>query len=99
MSWKDKVIDLGIVKEDSTTNFKFNFTGDIKLIKDFRVGCSGCTKISPIKPNGDLEVKFSASKVPLHLNKKEIEFSKVIYVKYVHTNKEDILTFKGKIKK
>lgn len=91
--WVEKEIDLGMIKENTTTILQYNSLVNIPKISDIRPGC-GCTSASFDEDTGVLSAKYNSGDIPYHLENKNQEFNKVIRVEYIDGT-QDYLKFRG----
>lgn len=93
--FKVKLIDLGSVRERSSTNFSFKNSDYKGNIIRATPSC-GCTKVT-VQPSGDITGTFRSDSVPHHL--KHVGYyttSKYITVLY-NDGSSEVLTIKAKV--
>lgn len=97
MAWESTHIDLGPIKERSSVNLYYVYTGSNK-ITEILPSCPGCTTATYNKLRGTVEVTYNPGKLPRHLvgTFYHVTVQKTIKIKY-EDGTEDILSFSGKI--
>ena len=95
MSWLNKIVKLGLVKENTIRTLEFKTLKPLKIV-DINPSCGDCTKIIGYKDNV-LTVKFIAGEIPHHLKSKPgyQDIRKTIVVT-MEDGEKDILVFTGK---
>lgn len=100
MNWKEGVLNLGEVRENSSQRFSFEAVGDFK-IKSIRPGCGGCTKVDPYNAEtGFLTGKLKVPTIPVHLRMSPgtQQISKAIFITYQSGESETLFLIAKVIK-
>lgn len=95
---KNKIKDLGSVRENSKKKFTYKIDSDNGRIISVKPTCVKCTKISNITHNS-FDVLFIAGSIPKHLKimgYKELEFNKAIDVSFENGETERVY-FEGEL--
>jgi len=91
MEWKNRVIDLGIVKQTNKVIIEFEATSIISNVGKVSTSC-GCTKA--VIKDSKVVVTYKPGSIPIHL--KEMTTFKNIII-YYKDGSQDILTFNAKV--
>ena len=70
MNWKETHVNLGTIRENTTTKFKYESLNPLNIVQIKR-GCTQCTTYKAYNPTtGILEVSFTSAYIPKQLRLK-----------------------------